>query len=79
MHIHHAPDPRVERRMVALQLTLQAKKVGMRAIVLDCIKMSASQQNLSSSRNPETASFASVSSSELLKESIELRVSGVLG
>ena len=34
MHIHHAPDPRMERRMDALQLALQAKKVGMRAIVL---------------------------------------------
>ena len=34
MHIHHAPDARVERRLDALEVALQAQEVGMRAIVL---------------------------------------------
>lgn len=34
MHIHHGPDPRVERRLDALQTALQAQEAGMRAIVL---------------------------------------------
>lgn len=34
MHIHPAPDPRVERSVDALQVALQAQEAGMRAIVL---------------------------------------------
>lgn len=34
IHIHHAPDPRVERKSDALQVALAAKEAGMRAIVL---------------------------------------------
>src|SRR3989304_4169189 len=34
MHVHHGPDPRVERRLDALQTALQAQEAGMRAIVL---------------------------------------------
>ena len=34
IHIHHAPDPRVERKSDALQVALEAKEAGMRAIVL---------------------------------------------
>lgn len=34
MHIHHGPDPRVERRVDALEAALQAQEAGMRAIVL---------------------------------------------
>ena len=34
MHMHTAPDPRVERRLDALQAALQAQEAGMRAIVL---------------------------------------------
>lgn len=34
MHIHTGPDPRVERRVDALQAALQAQEIGMRAIVL---------------------------------------------
>lgn len=34
MHIHSGPDPRVERRLDALQVAHQAQEVGMRAIVL---------------------------------------------
>jgi hypothetical protein len=34
MHIHHGPDPRVERRADALEIAQQARDVGMRAIVL---------------------------------------------
>ena len=34
IHIHHAPDPRVARKSNALQVALEAKEAGMRAIVL---------------------------------------------
>ena len=34
MHLHHGPDPRVERRADALQVARQAEEAGMRAIVL---------------------------------------------
>jgi len=34
MHFHAGPDPRVERRVDALQAALQCQEVGMRAIVL---------------------------------------------
>ncbi|MFC1977844.1 DUF6282 family protein [Chloroflexota bacterium] len=34
IHIHHAPDPRVKRKSDALQVALEAKEAGMRAIVL---------------------------------------------
>ncbi len=34
MHIHFGPDPRVERRVDALQAALQAQEAGIRAIVL---------------------------------------------
>lgn len=34
MHLHHGPDPRVERRLDALQVAREAKEAGMRAIVL---------------------------------------------
>ncbi len=34
MHLHHGPDPRVERRVDALQAAHQAQEAGMRAIVL---------------------------------------------
>ncbi len=34
MHVHHGPDPRMERRYDALELALEAQKAGMRAIVL---------------------------------------------
>ncbi len=34
MHVHHGPDPRVERRLDALQAARQAQEAGMRAIVL---------------------------------------------
>jgi hypothetical protein len=34
MHIHTGPDPRVERKLNALEAALQAKAVGMRAIVI---------------------------------------------
>ncbi|MFC2058924.1 DUF6282 family protein [Chloroflexota bacterium] len=34
MHVHHGPDPRMERRYDALGLALDAQKAGMRAIVL---------------------------------------------
>ncbi len=34
MHIHHGPDPRVERRVDALGAALHAQEAGMRAIVL---------------------------------------------
>lgn len=34
IHIHHAPDPRVERKSDALQIALEAKEAGMRAVVL---------------------------------------------
>jgi len=34
MHVHHGPDPRLERRYDALGLALDAQKSGMRAIVL---------------------------------------------
>jgi hypothetical protein len=34
MHIHAGPDPRVERRLDALQLAQKAQESGMRAIVL---------------------------------------------
>ena len=33
-HLHHGPDPRVERRVDALQVSRQAQEAGMRAIVL---------------------------------------------
>jgi hypothetical protein len=34
MHLHHGPDPRVERSVDALQVARQAQEAGMRAIVL---------------------------------------------
>jgi hypothetical protein len=34
MHIHYGPDPRVERRVDALQVAGQARDAGMRAVVL---------------------------------------------
>ena len=34
MHVHHAPDAHIRRRVDALQAALQAEEVGMRAIVL---------------------------------------------
>ena len=34
MHVHHGPDPRVERRADALQVARQAEEAGMKAIVL---------------------------------------------
>ena len=34
MHVHHGPDARIERRLDALQIALQAKEAGMRAVVL---------------------------------------------
>ena len=34
MHIHCGPDPRVERRLDAIDAARQAKEAGMRAIVL---------------------------------------------
>lgn len=34
MHVHHSPDPRVERRLDALEVALQAQTFGMRAVVL---------------------------------------------
>ncbi len=34
MHIHAGPDPRVERKLDALQAAFQAREAGMRAIVL---------------------------------------------
>jgi hypothetical protein len=34
MHLHHGPDPRVERRADALQVARQAREAGMRVIVL---------------------------------------------
>ncbi|MDP2951856.1 MAG: DUF6282 family protein [Chloroflexota bacterium] len=43
MHIHFGPDPRVERRVDALQAALQAQEMGMRAIVLKCHEMPTAQ------------------------------------
>jgi hypothetical protein len=34
MHVHHGPDPLIERRLDALQLAQQAQQAGMRAVVL---------------------------------------------
>ncbi len=34
IHIHHAPDPRVERKSDALRIALEAKEAGMKAVVL---------------------------------------------
>ncbi|MBI3040361.1 MAG: hypothetical protein HYY80_01685 [Chloroflexi bacterium] len=34
MHVHHAPDAHIRRRVDALQAALQAEEAGMRAIVL---------------------------------------------
>jgi len=34
MHVHHAPDAHIRRRVDALQAALQAEEMGMRAIVL---------------------------------------------
>ena len=34
MHVHHAPDARIERRLDALQIALQAQEAGMKAVVL---------------------------------------------
>jgi hypothetical protein len=36
MHMHVGPDPRVERKLDAIEAARQAKEAGMRAIVLKC-------------------------------------------
>ncbi len=36
MHVHAGPDPLRERRLDAVNLAIQAKEVGMRAIVIKC-------------------------------------------